>query len=538
MPAIMIALAQENLTVGDIGGNRSLLAACHARAGDENADLVVFSELAGVGYPPEDLIFVPAFRRAAMEAVLELAALTADGPAILTGGLWEEDGHLYNCAFLLEGGEIVYRQPKHHLPNYGVFDEKRVFSPGPLPDVPAWRGIKLGIFVCEDMWGGEAPAHLARQKPDLLISLNASPFESGKQQRREALAARIVRQADAPLLYLNQTGGQDELVFDGGSFAMDANGEIIQRLYFFEPHESLFSYAKGILTPRRKTRPHALPPPEALLFEAMKCGLRDYVRKNGFPGVVLGLSGGIDSALSACVAAEALGPGHVHCLMLPSPYTSPESLEDAATLAAGLGVRYGIIPITEGMEAAAHMLQTIPPSPLARENIQSRLRGLLLMAISNTEGKLLITTGNKSEMAVGYATLYGDMCGAYSVLKDLYKTEVYRVARWFNAQDSEPVIPERILTRPPSAELRENQRDEDSLPPYDVLDPILRLLVEGMRSVGEIVAEGFEREMVENIARLLYASEYKRRQSPPGVKLTPMAFGRDRRFPLTNRFRL
>lgn len=407
------------------------------------------------------------------------------------------------------------------------------------------------MLICEDMWGEEASAHLAAQHPGLIVCINASPFEQGKQARREALAFGVAQKAGCPLVYLNQVGGQDELVFDGGSFMVDAQGEVVERLPFFESSEFGIQSSE-----KKKTVPELGTLNSELLYKAMQTGLRDYVNKNGFPGVVIGLSGGIDSALTAVVCADALGAERVHCVMLPSPYTSQMSLDDAAELAENLGVRYDILPISPGMEAAEAMLEGMEgvgmrgrpeggaacqktidvPTSIAFENIQSRLRGMLLMAISNSTGSLLITTGNKSEMATGYATLYGDMCGAFSVLKDVYKTEVFALSRWRNEQ--KPTIPERTITRPPSAELREGQVDEDSLPPYDILDKILFHLVEERLAVDDIVAKGFDHQTVEKVARLLFISEYKRRQAPPGVKLSAMAFGRDRRFPLTNRFTL
>ncbi len=551
-------LAQLNFTVGDIAGNAARIRAVYEAAKEANAELVVFSELCLIGYPPEDLIFTPKLRRDAMAAAHELAAITKGGPAMLLGCVWEEErqeareesrerrdishrsplySRLYNAAVLLDNGAVQHIQYKHHLPNYGVFDEKRVFERGPLPNIIPWRGKKLGVLICEDIWGDEAPAYLAAQQPDMIICINASPFEQGKQQKREALAAQEAQRASCPLIYLNQVGGQDELVFDGGSFVVDPAGVMVERLAFFEEEVS----GVGFQVPgKEKTSGTRNPEPETLLYQAMQTGLRDYVNKNGFPGVVIGLSGGIDSALTAVICVDALGPEHVHCVMLPSPYTSQISLDDAAQLAENLAVRYDVLPIAPGMKAAQAMLATLEgvPTPVAFENIQSRLRGLLLMAISNSTGALLITTGNKSEMATGYATLYGDMCGAFSVLKDVYKTEVFALARWRNEQGDSALIPERTITRPPSAELRENQKDEDSLPPYEILDKILYSMVECRMSAEEIVAQGHERAVVERVAHLLYISEYKRRQAPPGVKLSTMAFGRDRRFPLTNRFLL
>ena len=547
-----IILSQLNLTVGDLTGNAEKMRDAYLRAAEKEADLICFPELNIIGYPPEDLIFTPKLQQDAIEEGERMAALTKDHPtAILMGNVWRDGEALYNAAFLLDKGRVIHRQAKHHLPNYGVFDEKRVFDRGPLPEVIIWRGIRLGIFVCEDMWGSKMPGHMAAQSPDLLISINASPFEPDKQDRRESLAGRVAAQANAPVLYLNQVGGQDELVFDGGSLAANASGGITARLPRFREYDGSFFWKKESV---RQLHNHHVPEHwerqvsiEEAFYRAMVISLRDYVEKNGFGGVLLGLSGGIDSALTVCIAADALGPEQVHSVMLPSPYTSDISKEDARALAENLGVTYEVIPIEQGMQATEAMLSAseVALSDLAKENIQSRLRGLILMGLSNSSDKLLVTTGNKSELAVGYATLYGDMCGAFSVLKDVYKTDVYRLSEWRNTHmpgdckgPEGEVIPRRIIERPPSAELRENQRDEDSLPPYELLDAILHDMVEGRLSVEEIIAKGFEEATVRDVAHLLFASEYKRRQAPPGVKLTSMAFGRDRRFPLTNRFSL
>lgn len=536
-----ITLCQLDFTVGDIDSNCEFMAKAYKKASWTSADLLVFPEMSILGYPPEDLIYTPKLRQDAMRAVEKLAALTAgDGPAMLVGGVWEEADNLYNTAFLLDEGKVLHRQYKHHLPNYGVFDEKRVFERGPLPEVIHWRGKRIGLFICEDLWGPNVRPYFAKEKPDMLIVTNASPFEAEKYNQRELLAKDAAISCGAPILYVNQVGGQDELVFDGGSFGLSKEGDLLFRQPFFAESVETVTFGQyGSVVP--------LPEPLELLYLAMMAGLRDYVDKNHFKGALIGLSGGIDSALTACVAADALGPDRVHCVMLPSRYTSDISVIDATTLATSLGLSYHILTITPGMNAVDTMLVGVKdtPTPLARENIQSRLRGLVLMAISNSTDTLLITTGNKSEMATGYATLYGDMCGAYSVLKDVYKTDVFALTKWRNAHKPKgalgpqgKIIPERIITRPPSAELRENQKDEDSLPPYSVLDPILKQMVEQRKSVEEIVALGFERETVERVAKLLTTTEYKRRQAPPGVKLTSMAFGRDRRFPLTNRFKL
>ena len=530
-------IAQINPTVGDIAGNVALIRDAHALAASQQASLIIFPELAVIGYPPEDLLYTSKLIRDAQHAVNELANLTTDNaPAILLGSTHAHDGTLYNAAFLLDDGNIHAITHKHHLPNFGVFDEQRYFSAGALPSVIAWRGNKLGVMICEDMWHNDVAAHLAAQGADCFISLNASPYDHHKPAQRIAWAKQHCATHHLPLTYVNMHGGQDEVVFDGGSFVMDATGTLTHQHPSFEGSISAIA--------------HATTPDEATLtYLAMMTGLRDYVKKNGFKTVLLGLSGGIDSALTAAVAVDALGAEHVHAVMLPSPYTSQLSLDEARITAENLGIRYDIVPIEDGMAATesmlAHLHDNAIPCPIARENIQSRLRGLLLMAISNSTGALLITTGNKSEMAVGYATLYGDMCGAYSVLKDIYKTDVFALASWRNGHvpphakgKAGITIPERTITRPPSAELRENQTDQDALPPYDVLDAILKALIEEHQDIATIVARGFDEATVRKVAKLLYINEYKRRQAPPGVKLTQMNFGRDRRFPLTNRFQL
>ncbi|MFO1242680.1 MAG: NAD+ synthase [Rickettsiales bacterium] len=546
---MQLYLSQINPIVGDLKGNHEKLCSAWKKAKEMGADLIVFPELAITGYPPEDLVLMPSFQQAAMQAVEKLANETVDGPAIITGGIWHDGTQLYNSAFLIEEGNIARIQFKHHLPNYGVFDEKRVFACGPLPEVVEWRGIRIGLLVCEDMWGDESVAHVAKQNPDVLISINASPYERGKMSAREEVARDAVSTCRAPLFYVNTVGGQDEIVFDGRSFVMDASGEVCGKFKAFEEQVSGFGFQVSgkeieLLSPDSwNLEPKAL----ELLYLAMMTGVRDYVEKNNFPGVVIGLSGGIDSALTACVAVDALGPERVHCVMMPSKYTSDISVVDATKLATELGVTYNIVTIAQGMEAVEGMLAGIRDqlTSLAMENIQPRIRGLLLMAISNSTGKILLTTGNKSEMATGYATLYGDMCGAFNVLKDLYKMEVYALSEWRNmsmpqgAKGPEgAVIPERIISRPPSAELKPDQTDQDTLPPYATLDAILKGLVEERLSVEDLTARGFEKTMIEQVAGMLFRSEYKRRQAPPGVKLSSMSFGRDRRYPLTNGFKL
>ncbi len=554
---LTIAMAQANPTVGDLEANLALARRLRAQAAAAGADLVVFSELLLVGYPPEDLVLKPALCEHARLALDELARDTADGgPAIIVGVPWREPGGaLYNSACLLAGGAIAGRVHKHELPNYGVFDEKRVFAAGPIPgpmrlSLRGGGAVRLGVMVCEDMWFEDVAEGLGESGAQILIVLNGSPFEHGKEDQRLQLAVARVTETGLPLLYVNQVGGQDELVFDGGSFALDAERRLVAQAPTFVEALTLTAWASDADDAWRPAArgPIAAPRPEfESIYRAMVMGLHDYVGKNRFPGVVLGLSGGIDSALSAVVAVDALGPERVHAVMMPSRYTSRDSLEDAAECAGRLGIRLDEVPIEPAVDAFRQMLAPVfgdRAADTTEENIQSRIRGVLLMGISNKLGPMVLTTGNKSEMSVGYATLYGDMCGGYSVLKDLYKTTVFALSHWRNAHRPEgclapagAVIPERIITKPPTAELRPDQKDEDSLPPYPVLDRILNGLVEQDLSPRELVAEGFDPDTVRRISNLLDLAEYKRRQAPPGVKITRKAFGRDRRYPITNAFR-
>ncbi len=544
MASLRLAAFQMNPAMGDLAGNAAAILAARAEAAD--CDLLVTPELSLIGYPPEDLVLKPALVEAAEAALAELAAATASpGPGLLVGTTHRTPQGLHNGYALLEAGRVVAVSTKHDLPNYGVFDEKRVFEPGRLPDPVPFRGVRLGLPICEDMWTAPVARHLARMGADLLIVPNGSPYEIGKEERRLALARARVRETGLALLYVNRTGGQDELVFDGGSFALNPDGQVMARMADWDEGLARLAWSRAAgFAPA----PIHLPDrgPEEL-YHAMLVGLRDYVTRNRFPGVVLGLSGGIDSALSAAVAVDALGPARVWCVMLPSRFTSRESREDAAACARLLGVRLDTIGIEPGVAALGEMLAPHfagHPPDLAEENIQSRLRMVTLMALSNRFGHMLLTTGNKSELSVGYATLYGDMAGGYSVLKDAYKTTVFQLARWRNAHRPRlglgpegPVMPERVILKPPTAELRENQRDEDSLPPYDILDPILEGLVEEELSAAEVAARGFDAATVARIERLLYVAEYKRRQAPPGVKIGPRNFGRDRRYPISNAFR-
>ena len=546
---LVLALAQVNCVVGAIDANLEKARAARKQAAELRADLVMFSELFLAGYPPEDLVLRPAFQDACRAAAETLARETADGgPAVLIGLPWMQDGFCHNAYALLDGGRISAVRLKVDLPNYGVFDEKRVFQPGPSPGPVAFRGVRLGLPICEDIWGTEVVETLHETGAEILLSPNGSPYWRGKDDERLSVATARVVESRLPLVYLNQVGGQDELVFDGGSFILNADCSLGGRLLSFEE-----TVAKVVFE-RRPEGWRCVEAPDAPVLEddhadyaACVLGLRDYVQKNGFPGVVLGMSGGVDSALCAALAADALGPSSVHAIMLPYRFTSGESLKDASECALALGLRYDIVPIAEaveGVEAALTPLFEGTARGVTEENIQARARGILLMSVSNKFGPMLVTTGNKSEMSVGYATLYGDMNGGFNPIKDLYKTQVFRLCelrnRWkpFGALGPEgPVIPENIITKPPTAELRENQKDQDSLPPYDALDDMLECLVEREMRVSDICARGHDLETVRKIERLLYLAEYKRRQSAPGVKVTKKNFGRDRRYPIVNRFR-
>ena len=547
---LKILAVQANPIVGDIDGNLTLARQALERAKVLGADLVVLSELFLIGYPPEDLVLKPSAIEACHRAVETLTReMQPGGPGMLIGTPWRDGTALYNAAVLLADGAIVGRYDKRELPNYGVFDEKRLFTSGVGAITPiAFRGVSLGIAICEDLWFEQVPRALAAGGAHVLLAPNASPWRRSIQTER---AQAFDRWVDLGLSYLfvNQVGGQDELVFDGASYATNTtHGERCGLVGQFEAGEALVTFDAEVgrfeglgegCTPDREGW--------AAEYTAATLALRDYVNKNRFPGVVLGLSGGIDSALTAAMAVDALGPERVWCVMMPSRYTSAESLEDARACAAALGVRYDTIGIEPGVDALDAMLANAfagTQADITEENVQSRLRGLTLMALSNKFGHMVVTTGNKSEMAVGYATLYGDMCGGYNALKDFYKTEVFALSRWRNSDlpveglgPGGEVIPVSIIEKPPSAELREDQKDEDSLPPYDVLDDILRGLVDKEEDAASIVGRGHDAATVARIEHLLYVAEYKRRQAPPGVKVGTKNFGRDRRYPITNRFR-
>ncbi|NJC34917.1 NAD+ synthase [Sphingomonas jejuensis] len=545
---LVIAIVQMAQRVGDLRANADAMLRWRAEA--TGADLVLFPELQLIGYPPEDLVLKPALADCAAGELARLAATTADGgPAMLVGTVERDGDALFNVLALLDGGRVVGTRRKHELPNYGTFDEKRVFQAGPLPDPISFRGVRLGLPICEDIWFPAVCAHLKQEGAEILLVPHGSPFEVDKDDlRRNGVAARRVAETGLPLVFLNRVGGQDEIVFDGASFVLNGDGGCALQLPEWEERLALTRWQRSDAGWRCDQGDIASSDPfPADMYQAMMVGLRDYVDANRFPGVVLGLSGGLDSALTAAVAVDALGPDRVWCVMLPSRYTSQASLDDAEGCARLLGCRLDTIPIAPGVAALDAMLAPVfgdRAPDLAEENIQSRLRGVTLMALSNKFGPMLLTTGNKSEMSVGYATLYGDMAGGYNVLKDAYKTTCFRLARWRNAHRPDgakgpdgPVMPERVIDKPPSAELRDNQKDEDSLPPYPVLDAVLQGLVEDELSVDQIAAKGFDRDLVARIERLLYLAEHKRRQAPPGVKLGRRNFGRDRRYPITNAFR-
>jgi NAD+ synthase len=547
--SLKIALAQLNPTVGAIEGNLEKARRARTEAQRKGADLILFSELYIAGYPPEDLVLKPVFVEACMSAVHRLAAETSDGgPAVLMGTPWREREAVYNAVVLLDQGKVQTQRYKHDLPNYGVFDEKRVFAVGPAPGPINFRGVRIGVPICEDIWTEEVCETLVETGAELLLVPNGSPFEKNKEDVRLNIAVGRVTETGLPLVYLNQIGGQDELVFDGGSFALNADRVPALQMPAFEESVALTDWRRGNngwrIEPQGLAR---LPDGAEATWLACVWGLRDYVSKNRFPGVVIGLSGGIDSAVVAAMAVDALGAAKVHCVMMPYRYTSTASVEDAEACAQALGVGYELLPIEAPVAGFLKALEKPfagTQTGVAEENLQSRTRGTMLMALSNKLGLLVLTTGNKSEMSVGYATLYGDMNGGFNPIKDVYKTEVYAIAEFRNSLRPKGclgpegmVIPRRIFDKAPSAELRPDQKDQDTLPPYPVLDDIIEQLVEHESSVAEIVQRGHDKAIVERVQQMLYIAEYKRRQAPPGVKITRRNFGRDRRYPITNGFR-
>ncbi len=547
---LSIALAQLNPTVGDVDGNVARLLAARDEAARQGADLVVSTELFVVGYPPEDLVLKPALQEQAADAVEALAERTGDGgPALLVGAPHRADGKLYNATYLLADGKVATVRDKHELPNYGVFDEKRLFASGPLPGPVSFKGARLGVMVCEDMWTDQVTECLEESGAEILVVPNGSPFELDKPDARLNFAVARVTESRLPLIYVNQVGGQDELVFDGASFVLDAGRNLRAQAASWREEVLVTRWRRGNDGRWACAAGDTAKPEEGLaaIYQAMMTGLRDYVGKNRFPGVVVGLSGGIDSALTAAVGVDALGADKVRCVAMPSRYTAQASLDDAQECARLLGARLESVPIEPAVESFGAMLAAPfagREADVTEENIQARVRGLILMALSNKFGDMVLTTGNKSEMSVGYATLYGDMCGGYSVLKDVYKTTVFDLARWRNqsgpAGAKGPrgrVMPESVISKPPSAELSPGQTDQDTLPPYEVLDDILECLIEREQGIDEIAGRGHPPEIVRRVSRMLDSAEYKRRQAPPGVKITSRAFGRDRRYPITNRFR-
>jgi len=529
-----ITLAQLNFTVGDFTNNSTKI----INTIEENAqksDLIVFPELCVCGYPPEDVVLRDEFIELSISHTNHIIEAAKDlNVDILISTPWKDNEKLYNCSLIASGGVIIHKQYKHDLPNYGVFDEKRVFAAGSKPELFEYKGEYIGMLICEDTWNPKNATNLKGAK--YIIGVNASPFEREKHTSRQKITSDVAKLCKCPLFYMNQVCGHDDLVFDGGSFAINPRGKVVGYMKHFEEDIQTFNVdevltAKGDDFPEFDENEH--------IFKAMKLGLKDYVEKTGFPGVILGLSGGVDSALSAVVAERALGKDRVRLVMMPSKYTSQESLDDAQKLADNLGIELeniSIEPLAQAYEVSlADSFKGKEPD-LTEENIQSRIRGDLLMALSNKFGHMVLSTGNKSEVAVGYSTLYGDMCGGYNVLKDVYKTRVFDLCYWFNKNSGSEIIPENIITKAPTAELRHDQKDEDSLPPYEILDQILYFIIEADLSTEDIAEKGFDKEMVQTIEKMVHRSEYKRRQSCPGVKIGSKPFGRDRRYPITNKF--
>lgn len=544
---LRVALSQLNQTVGDLNGNVARIQADFARADAEGADVVVFPELAVTGYPPEDLVLKPQFVRDNMRALADFARSTAGTNCRALVGFVEARGErLYNALAVCGSGEVLSIYRKQLLPNYAVFDEQRYFEPGPAvvdgvaAGIVMIGGAKVGISVCEDIWSSAGPvAAQSKANATVILNVNGSPFHDGKHEEREEMLAQRAREARAPIVYVNQVGGQDELVFDGSSVVLDAKGNVACRLRSFEADFGIvdIDFSGGAVAP---SRVEEFGPDIDRMHSALVLGTRDYVRKNGFNDVVIGLSGGIDSSIVAAIAVDALGADHVHGVAMPSRYSSKGSLDDAAALAANLGIDHRVISIEP---AFASYLEMLAPSftgrdpDLTEENLQSRCRGMSLMALSNKFGWMVMTTGNKSELAVGYFTIYGDSAGGYAVIKDVFKMQVFELSRRVNERAGREIIPQTVIDKPPSAELRPDQRDDQSLPAYEDLDPILRRYIDGDMTVPEIIAAGHPEEVVRRICRLVDINEYKRRQCPPGPRTSEKAFGRDRRMPITNGYR-
>jgi len=546
--SMSVALAQLNPHLGDVSANCQKLLQMRERAAAKGADIILTPEMFLAGYPADDLVLRADFMDRIEAAISRLAKATADGgPAIIVGAPCRDKDVLYNSAFILDGGKIVARRDKVNLPNYGVFDDKRHFTPGQLQGPVLLRGMRLGIAVCEDIWFPDLCEMLGETGAEIILSLNASPFENAKTDMRMMHAVSRMTETGLPFVYVNMVGGQDELVFDGSSFALNLGGKIASQMPSFSEGLSLLEVRSQSGTCHLTGQISWPAAAEEDVWRALTLGVRDYVEKNGFPGVILGLSGGVDSAIVAVLAVDALGPERVRVVMMPSDYTADISLADAEELADNLGLTLETIALRAGMDAFDSMLEASlegTEMDVTEENIQSRLRGMILMALSNKFGNMVLATGNKSEYAAGYSTLYGDMCGGFAPIKDVWKTEIFKLCEWRNTAlprgvlgpDGE-VIPRRIITRPPSAELRPDQQDTDSLPPYDILDAILIALTEEMADTDTIVSRGYERETVERVSAMLFRTEYKRFQAAPGPKVTPRAFGRDRRLPLTSGFK-
>lgn len=546
--SLSIALAQLNAHLGDVFTNCQKLLQMRARAAAQGADIILTPEMFLAGYPADDLVLRADFMNRIEVAIHRLAEATADGgPAIIVGAPCRDKDVLYNSAFILDNGKIIARRDKVNLPNYGVFDDKRHFTPGQLQGPVLVRGMRLGIAVCEDIWFADLCEMLGETGAEIILSLNASPFENAKTDMRMMHAVSRMTETGLPFVYVNMVGGQDELVFDGSSFALNLGGKIASQMPSFSEGLSLLEARTQSGTCHLTGQISRPATAEEDVWRALTLGVRDYVEKNGFPGAILGLSGGVDSAIVAVLAVDALGPERVRVVMMPSDYTADISLADAEELANNLGLTLETIALRAGMDAFDNMLG---PSfegadmDVTEENIQSRLRGMILMALSNKFGNMVLATGNKSEYAAGYSTLYGDMCGGFAPIKDVWKTEIFKLCEWRNTAlprgvlgPEGEVIPRRIITRPPSAELRPDQQDTDSLPPYDILDAILIALTEEMADTDTIVSRGYDRETVERVSAMLFRTEYKRFQAAPGPKVTPRAFGRDRRLPLTSGFK-
>jgi NAD+ synthase len=543
-----LTLAQLNPTVGDLAGNAAKAAAAWHAGRDAGADMVALTEMFITGYQTQDLVMKPAFAQAAMSAIDALAASCKDGPALGLGGPHLKDGKLYNAFYVLQGGKVLSVVLKHNLPNDGVFDEKRVFVPSDVHGPYKIGPIRIGSPICEDSWHPEVAETLAETGAEILLVPNGSPYHRGKPSLRMNLMVARVIETGLPLVYLNMIGGQDDQVFDGASFVLNPGGHLAAQLPQFDEVITHIDFTKTTEGWRAGAGMMAdIPKIWEADYRTCVMATRDYLDKTGFKKVLLGLSGGIDSAIVATIAADAIGPENVRCVMLPSAFTSQHSLDDAMEVARNIGCRLDTVPISGAQDAVggalAHLFEGTEPG-LTEENIQSRLRGLMLMALSNKFGEMLLTTGNKSEVAVGYCTIYGDMNGGFNPIKDMYKTRVFETCRWRNENHrtwmlapAGEMIPARVISKPPSAELRPNQRDDDSLPPYPVLDAILDGLVDRELSVAEVVADGFDQATVKRVEHLLYLSEYKRFQAAPGTRLTPKAFGLDRRYPIVNRWR-